>query len=233
MRNLRLIFALTSGVLFAGCGGGSDPVRGDGGAVDGAVSADSGELDAAADTQTTSDAGALDATSPDLLSSDGPAADARIGDAAVLPDGGSSAAIWPADATRLIAENRGGGFIAPPPAGSQCSYGESRFTMTVADRLLIWHVCRQTAAQTPLVWVDGQRVLTAEELDSVVKPLQKLTPPKSSGCGADKSVLAMKIATPAGETEYLDSFYQCQKKGIYVDGMDAVFAALGKLAPSS
>jgi hypothetical protein len=140
-------------------------------------------------------------------------------------------AIWPADATRLVAHNQGGGFTLPAPPGSICPVGESLYTVTVADRKLVWHLCRGDRPVTPLAYVDGERVLTQAELDGVVVQLAKLTLFEGQGCGADKPFLTLKIASPAGEEEYVDSFYACQKRGIYVEGMDPAFAALDELAP--
>ena len=159
-------------------------------------------------------------------------AEADAGDAREAGPAGdalSSAEVWPADATKMIAEDRGGGFGPPRPPGSTCAPGGT-YTMTVADRNLVWALCRAVGAG-PYRMVVGERTLTTNEQDTLVAALNKVKIAPRVLCGADKPVLALKVTTPTGEKEFLDDFYSCEKKGLYVEKIDGVFQALQKLVP--
>ncbi len=141
--------------------------------------------------------------------------------------GSSGGPLLPANATKFAAENKGGGFVAQPPAGSTCPVGAALYTVTIVTKAFTYHECVTGTMDRlePFKWKDGQRTLTDPELASLTAAFGKVTVATRVICGADKPVLTLTVTTPAAETEYLDSFYSCQKKGIYVDNIDAVFAA--------
>jgi hypothetical protein len=157
------------------------------------------------------------------------AADAGDGGKPDAADGGGIAnQVWPADAIKLVAEDRGGGFAPSPPAGSACQWSGT-YTWTVATKNLAWRLCQPAAPGAPYQTVVGQRVLTDFERDALVAALAKVAVTTAPSCGADKGILALKVTTPAGEKEYLDNFYQCQKQGVYVTNIDGVFQVLRQL----
>jgi len=136
--------------------------------------------------------------------------------------------VWSADATKAVVEDVGGGFVSPPPTGSECGYGVGSYTFTVADNKLVWHVCDTT--QTPFKYVDGSRVLNAGERMMLVDALDAVVISTKNLCGADKSTRLLTVTRPAGPVTYRDSFYACEHQGIYVDGIDTVFSVANKLA---
>lgn len=111
-------------------------------------------------------------------------------------------------------------------------YGVGTYTFTVADRKLAWHYCDTTPATTgaPFTFVDGSRVLTADERDMLVAALDAVVPSTSTGCGADKSTRLLTITRPGGATVYHDDFYACMHLGNYVQGIDPVFSVASDLA---
>ena len=241
-----LIAAL--GLLVAGCG--DDPAAG--GAADAAVAADGrpGDAvgpdskvdagpDAAADVasdvapDTGSDAAADHAPQTDGDNDAGN--DGGVGDAGIPGDGGAgdgapaSGKVWPASATQMVAEDRGGGFGPGPPPGSKCQ-GGAAYTMTVADKNLAWRLCQSPSpGLLPYEIVVGHRMLTTAEFSALTGALDKVVITTGPSCGADKPVLALKVTTPPGEREYLDDFYACLKQGVYVAGLDGVFQVLRPL----
>lgn len=146
--------------------------------------------------------------------------------------GGASVAIWTSDATEAVVEDDGGGFVGSPPAGSACGYGVASYTFTVADGKLAWHVCNTTPATqgAPFTFVDGSRILNAGEVDMLVTALRAVVPSTSTICGADKSERLLTITRPSGTDVYLDDFYVCQHRGVYVSGIDGVFSVAHSLA---
>jgi hypothetical protein len=215
-----LMLGVALGIGTGACQGESDPIDIPGG--DAGQGADGAPADV-----TPSDSAPIDS-----------AADLAIADTSTPIDQHTQAdtstppVIWPADATKLVADDHGDGFSAPPPAGSTCQY-QDRFTLTVADRGFAWHVCEPTVAgmpQSPFHFVDGQRTLTEAELAGVVAALMNLTPAAHLSCGADKPTLTITVTSAsAGEREYVDSFYACLMHGNYVDHIDPVFTALRNL----
>lgn len=137
--------------------------------------------------------------------------------------------IWPNDATQLVALDDGGGFAPAGPAGSTCSMGQAEFTFDRASRTLGWQTC-DSETSSPWKMKAGQRTLTATEASNLETNMKGVVWSSQTSCGADKSVEKIRVKTPNGTFEYLDSFYACEKKGTYVDGLDAVFAALRALA---
>jgi hypothetical protein len=154
----------------------------------------------------------------------GSQADARPAslDARPGPDATEATVVWPADATRLVAEVRSFGFGPPPPPTSICPL-PARYTFTAASGLLEWGECQ---IGPPAAFNEGQRTLTPGQQEPILQALRGLEPSNPNACGADKGVEALVVTTPAGEKTYLDGFYACQKMGVYVDGIDAVLLAL-------
>jgi hypothetical protein len=242
---LRTAIFVTALALGVGCDD-DHPVTGDAAAMDarpsdGALPGDV-RPDAAVDAVTDArpDAGdAGDAGLPvDVPAGTDAAVDgaADAGDAGGKPDvadasgeTGGSAEVWPADAIKLVAEDRGGGFAPSPPAGSACQYSGT-YTWTVATKNLAWQLCQATSPGAPYLPVTEARILTDSERDALVAALDKVAVTTAPSCGADKNVLALKVTTAAGEKQYLDNFYQCQKQGVYVTNIDGVFQVLRTLS---
>ena len=148
-------------------------------------------------------------------------------------DSGSSA-VWPSDATKLVAKNAGGGLVASPPDAG-CTLGAATYTLTVSSRLLESTRCVRSdaGAYSP---VNATKTLSAAELASLVTTLQGVSHnPLTTGCGADKPALTIAVSDPRGDHLYTDSFYACRKDTAttYVDNVDPVFAKLGELAGGS
>gem|GEM_PF-5980687 len=145
---------------------------------------------------------------------------------------GASGGIWTSDSTQAVVEDDGGGFVGPPPSGSECGYGVGAYTFTVADDKLAWHVCDTTPATAgaPFTFTDGSRTLSAAERDMLVTALAAVVPSTNTGCGADKSNRLLTITGPGGASVYLDDFYACQHQGVYVKGIDGVFSVASALA---
>jgi hypothetical protein len=140
-------------------------------------------------------------------------------------------AIWPASATKLVAETAGGGFTPPPPAGSTCALGRRKYTLDRATRALAWETCNWTSDGSPLHLKTGTTTITVAELAAVNAAMNHLTLATGDLCGADKPLLQIKVTTPAGEKTYSDSFYSCNGGNrTYVDGIDGVFGALSDAA---
>ena len=138
------------------------------------------------------------------------------------------APVWPATATVLVATDEGGGFVQSPPAGSQCMESEAHFTFTRASRELTWQVCN--TATIPYAFKKGSRILSMNDAKSVDLAMSAVTVTTSpNNCGADKSVEWITVTSGSGTQKYLDSFYACEKKGIYVDNIDGVFGVLRPL----
>jgi hypothetical protein len=138
---------------------------------------------------------------------------------------------WPADATKLVAEDIGNGPPGPVPAGSACSYtGSGTYTFTPADLKLAWHICTSPGGQMPYQFVDAERILSSGEAAMLGDALKAVTVSSGMKCGADKDLLRLKVTTPAGEKTYVDDFDACQKPGVYVTSIDGVFSVSAKLA---
>lgn len=136
--------------------------------------------------------------------------------------------IWPPTATKLVAVNEGGGFVANPPPGSPCAIDGAKFTFTPSTRHLAWELCNSTA--TPYAIVKGQRTITVGEAGTIDAAMSKLVIVNTNTCGADKPSLWVSVTTPSATAKYLDSFYACNKQGSYVDEIDGVFSVLRPLA---
>lgn len=138
------------------------------------------------------------------------------------------AAIWPATASKLVAENSGGGFRPPPPAGSTCPIGRAKYTLDRAARLLKWETCESADNIAPAHLATGSTTITLAELAKINAAMNGVELATGDICGADKPLLQIKVTTPAGEKTYTDSFYSCDAASgrTYVDNIDAVFGAL-------
>lgn len=141
----------------------------------------------------------------------------------------TAASVWSEAATKLLAENRGGGLAPQGPAGSECQLRQAIYTLTVADRKLTWRLCPTGNFDQPFRWVDGEKILDPGELSSLVSALNDVTVSSRTECGSDKPTLALRITTPAGERQYVDDFYACVPLGTPVDNIDGVFDMLALL----
>ncbi len=135
--------------------------------------------------------------------------------------------IWSAASTKLVAQNAGGGFVRPGPAGSTCATGQSKFTLDVANSSLAWEECNWNDLGLPLHTTSGTTALSAADMKKVNAAMNAVAISKGDICGADKPYLSLKVTSPAGDKTYNDSFYSCQGGNkVYVDNIDAVFGAL-------
>ncbi len=136
--------------------------------------------------------------------------------------------IWPADASKLVAESPGGGFTPPPPPGSTCAIGHSKYSLDIATKQITWETCDWTGDGSPMHLKTGVTTATAAEMVKINAAMNavKLTG-RDNMCGADKPLLTIKVTSPAGEKTYTDSFYSCWGDGrTFVDNIDGVFGAL-------
>ena len=142
------------------------------------------------------------------------------------------ASVLTSDATVMIVENKGGGFIAPPPAGSQCAVGAAKFTVDLANNEIAWTQCLPKEPNAPFVPRTGTTRLSTSELRSLKTALAGVKVAKKTDlCGADKPLLTVTVTTPGATVEYADSFYSCQDPTrVHVDGVDAALAKLRDLA---
>lgn len=135
--------------------------------------------------------------------------------------------IWPASATKLVAQNSGGGFRPPPPAGSTCAIGYAKYSLDRSTRRLTWESCETPDNIAPATMKTGATTLTVAELAAVDTAMNGVTIATEDMCGADKPLYQITVTSPAGDKTYTDSFYRCQGGGrTYVDGINAVFSAL-------
>ena len=145
----------------------------------------------------------------------------------VFPPPPPANVIWPATATKLIAESAGGGFTPPPPPGSTCAIGRQKYTLDRASRLLAWETCDWTGDGSPLTLKTGSTTITVAELAKVNQAMNAVTISTVDLCGADKPLLQIKVTAPGGEKTYTDSFYSCDGGNrVYVDNIGGVFGAL-------
>lgn len=136
-------------------------------------------------------------------------------------------AIWPASATKLVAESFGSGFTPPPPPGSNCALGRQKYALDRSTRKLTWEACDRTGSNAPLLLKTGSATITTAELTAVNQAMNVVAVATDDACGADKPLMQIKVTTPAGETTYTDSFYRCDGgTRIYVDNIGGVFSAL-------
>jgi hypothetical protein len=135
--------------------------------------------------------------------------------------------VWPANATKLVAQTGGGGFTPPPPAGSTCTVGAAKYVLDVASRELSWDFCNWTTDGTPMHNVSGSRVLTAREVATITKAADAVKVTTNDICGADKPLLTISVTTPTSTRKYTDSFYACNGgNSTYVENIDGVFGAM-------
>ncbi|MCA9161065.1 MAG: hypothetical protein KDA72_22195, partial [Planctomycetales bacterium] len=135
--------------------------------------------------------------------------------------------IWPINSTKLVAQNHGGGFTPPPPAGSNCAFGAAKYTLDVATKSLDWEVCEFVDWNTPMTMATGHKTLTANEYATVEAGVKQVAISTQDMCGADKPMLSISVTTPAGTKEYQDDFYACNGGNhTYVSNIEAVFGAM-------
>lgn len=139
-------------------------------------------------------------------------------------------AVWPTNATKLVAHNAGGGFTPPPPPGSNCAVGMSKYTLDVATSGLDWEECSFIDWNTPMTLTTGHKVLSAAETAKVNAAMNGVTIAQDNICGADKPFMTLEITSPAGTKKYTDSFYSCMGAGPFVDNIDGVFGAMRNVA---
>ncbi|HSO38177.1 MAG TPA: hypothetical protein VLT33_36870 [Labilithrix sp.] len=133
--------------------------------------------------------------------------------------------IWPATATKLVAESPGGGFAPPAPPGSNCAIGKQKYSLDRATRVMTSEICELSGGK--LLLKSATTTITAAELLKINKAMDAVKIATQDMCGADKPFLSIKVTTPAGEKTYTDSFYRCQGGNrTYVDGIDGVFGAM-------
>ena len=141
--------------------------------------------------------------------------------------GGATAVVVAGDVREVIVEDQGGGFTGPAPVGSECERGVLKYTITFGENSLAWHVCTEGDVFT---FLDGSRSLKNSELaERLYDALRAVVVSSSTVCGADKSTRLMTVTRATGSVVYLDSFYACQNRGIYVDGIDNVITAAADL----
>ncbi len=179
------------------------------------------------------DAGTLpttpDASVPDAKNDAGDGGvDASKADTGV--DGGEGG-IWPANATEVVAETAGGGFVPPSPPGSECNFGQQKYSLAVPTKVLTFEKCITDGFDIPYKLAKGTQTLTAAEFASVDKAMKGLAPATGTACGADKPVLTITVKTPTASKLYYDSFYQCIDPATrtYVDHIDGVFSAFNAI----
>jgi len=131
--------------------------------------------------------------------------------------------IWPATATKLVAENKGGGYMPMPPAGSECS-GQSKYSLDMATKKVSWEVCKFTNWTTPFTKETGVTQLDASGMAKINAAMNGLTL-QQHNCGADKPLLQISVTAGGATKTYKDSFYSCMGDGLYVDNIDSVFFA--------
>ncbi len=138
-------------------------------------------------------------------------------------------AVWPTDATTLIAETNGGGFTPTPPAGSTCTFGMAKYTLDVKKASLAWKECEFINWNTPLTPKSGTLALGAAAMEAIAAAASEVQVSSSTICGTDKPLLTMTVKSPSqGTTTYKDSFYACSGDGPFVDNIGAVFGAFRK-----
>ena len=134
------------------------------------------------------------------------------------------------DASKIVVQNHGGGFVAPGPAGSKCAMGAGKFTLDLTAKTLDWTVCN--TKNGPFVDVSGHRALGASDLSALTKKLAVVKVAKDASlCGADKPFETVTVTSPDGSFDYMDAFYGCMEPvKTHVDGIDEALSALEALA---
>lgn len=133
--------------------------------------------------------------------------------------------LYPANATKLVAESPGGGFTPPAPPGSTCAVGKQKYTLDRATKKMTSEICELTGGK--LMLKTATTTITSSELGQITKAMNKVTIATQDMCGADKPMLSITVTTPEGDKTYTDSFYRCQGGDrTYVDNIDGVFGAM-------
>ena len=133
--------------------------------------------------------------------------------------------LWPASATKLVAESPGGGFTPPAPPGSTCAVGKQKYTLDRATKVMTSEICELSGGKLALK--TATTTITSSELGQITTAMNKVTVATQDMCGADKPFLSITVTTPEGDKNYTDSFYRCQGGDrTYVDNIDGVFGAM-------
>jgi hypothetical protein len=135
------------------------------------------------------------------------------------------------DTTLVVVENKGGGFVAPPPEGSQCAVGSAKFSVDLIKQEIAWTQCLPKEPNAPFIPRTGTTKLTSATVATVQGALAALVVAKKSDiCGADKPFENVTVTTPSGSFQYIDAFYSCMSSGRpHVDGIDEAMAQLRDL----
>lgn len=153
-------------------------------------------------------------------------------------DGGltDAGAVSLANATKIAADGKGGGFSPAAPDGSVCVYDAQHFAVDVATKLFTFKLCvpGSGSAGSPLVFDEGTKTLSADQYAKLMTSIDALTTTRTDTCGEDKHALSVTVTTPLGEVTYDDSFNACRKQpGItYVDNIDGVFSTFQSFVPA-
>lgn len=138
-----------------------------------------------------------------------------------------------ADVTTLAAISPGGGFTPAPPAGSDCTYGEQSFTVTLAASSIKYSDCVDPGAGGALKLATGTKQLTASDLEAVKAAFEGLQPRgPSTGCVADLPEMRVEIANPNKTQTYYDARSECNVGNgrAAAQGVASVFQVMRKVA---
>lgn len=158
---------------------------------------------------------------------DGGCSDAGVVDGGTASDGGAPAdgGTTPGELERLEATSSGG-FGA-----SRCHNDAGAFTLayTVDFQRGGLDFSRCLPGGTTQV---GSVALDAAALGELRDALRSLQPTTRSTCGADKPAQVVWLTASGTTQHYEDAFYACHQApgAVYVDGLDAVFDLLARLA---
>lgn len=140
----------------------------------------------------------------------------------------SQSEIWPSNATKLVARMTGG-FMPPPPPGSNCN-GTQEYTFDATASELSWSRCDYRGPSVPRTLVTGSRTITAAERRKLENELGKVELSSQTIRGADKPYMTLTVTTPQKTTKYMDDFYSCHGSGPFVENIEAAFTALRELS---
>ncbi len=155
--------------------------------------------------------------------------DATVNDGGNIADAGGI--LYSDDMTVKVTSM--GGFGPEAIDGSTCIPADTTFTYVLATKALTWKICALEDGGT-FAYDSGSRTLTATEATTLQASLDAVAINRiAGGCGADKPMLMMELASPSALTpsDYYDQFYHCSDDGkTYVDGLDAVIGTATTIA---
>lgn len=134
--------------------------------------------------------------------------------------------IWSEDVTKIEGETKGGGFMRPAPAGSECTMGAEQYSLDLASRDLTFVTCK--TSQSPYKKQNGSKRLTPAAVRTIVETVKAASiVTDRDGCGADKPFKTVSLTTPAGSKTYQDSFHACAgRTGTFIYEIDAIVSAM-------